>query len=389
MYRSEDRILTTHVGSLPRPQEITQLMYGHQEGAVFDEDGWTKIGDAVVEIVGAQRQTGIDVIDDGEVSKAGFVNYVADRVEGIGGEAEPWSLNDLLEVPDVAERQFMSEAAQHIHLPACIGELRYVGQADVARDIANLKRGMAKHDAQMAFMTAPSPGCLTWHMTNRHYGSYEDYVMAMADVMKEEYEAIAAAGFMLQLDCPDIPLGNPATCKWWGDDVVERLGYRGFVELHLAALDRATANIPGEQLRLHVCWSNYEGPHRYDIPLAEVLGPVLNARPKTVVFEAANPRHEHEWTTLRSIKIPEDHVIVPGVINTVTNFVEHPELVAQRIERYASVVDREQIIAGTDCGFGTYAGFGDVTPHAAWLKLASLVEGAAIASKRLWSLPTA
>jgi 5-methyltetrahydropteroyltriglutamate--homocysteine methyltransferase len=385
MYRSDDRILTSHVGSLPRPERIMRLMFKQQEGEQLADGETAEVRDAVIDAVRRQREAGVDIVNDGELGKVGFVNYACDRLEGLGPAEVTWSFFDLEEVPAVAERQYQSEGAQHINIPAVVGPLRYVGKEAAARDIATLKEGLAETGSEMAFMTAASPGILTWHMPNQHYPSYQDYVMAMADVMSEEYRMIADAGFVLQLDCPDIPCGNPNHVRFWATDVINEMGYPQFVELQLAALDRATKDIPPEQLRLHLCWGNYEGPHHFDVPLADVLRPVLKARPKTISFEAANPRHEHEWMALKTLRVPEDHVIIPGVINSVTNFVEHPEVVAQRLERFASVVDRDQIIAGTDCGFGTYVGFGDVAEAAVWRKLASLSEGAALASKRLWS----
>jgi 5-methyltetrahydropteroyltriglutamate--homocysteine methyltransferase len=385
MYRSNERILTSHVGSLPRPPNILERVYAHQKGVPFDDAYWTTVEEAVVDVVGQQIQCGIDIVDDGELGKVGFTNYLSDRLEGLGGETEMWSFHDLDEVPEVAERQYASEGGQHINMPACIGEIRYVGLNEITRDLEILRRAVDQHSAQRAFVPAVSPGAVVFQIVNRHYPSYEDYLMNVAEALRSEYEAIAAAGFMLQIDAPDLPMSSPAHSRFWATDKVMALGHRGFIELHLEALNVATANIPSEQLRLHLCWANYEGPHHHDAPLIDVLEPVLRmGRPRTVSFEAANPRHEHEWQVFEDLKLPDDMVIMPGVIDSTTNFVEHPQLVAQRIERYARLVGRERVIAGTDCGFATYAGFGEVAPRAAWLKLGSLGEGAAIASKRLW-----
>jgi len=387
MHYSTDRILTSHVGSLPRPDDVLRRIYAHQdEGVPFDDEYWDMVAKAVDEVVKQQKAAGIDIVSDGEIGKVGFTNYLSDRLEGLGGETVMWSFHDLAVVPEVAERQYQSEGGKRICMPACVGELKYVGQEHVARDLANLRRALDAHGIDDAFMPAVSPGSVTFQIVNRHYPSYEDYVMAIAEAMREEYEAIAAAGFTLQLDATDIPISAPEHGIFWASDVVEEMGYQNFIALNLEATNHATASIPGEQMRLHLCWANYEGPHHFDVPLIEVLEPSLRiCRAKTISFEAANPRHAHEWTVFEDLKLPDDVVIMPGVIDTTTNFIEHPELVAQRIEQFARLVGRDRVIAGTDCGFGTFAGFGEVAPAAAWLKLASLGEAAGIASRRLWS----
>ena len=387
MHFSTERILTSHIGSLPRPQHILQRIYAHQtDNVAFDDGYWTMVASAVDDVVAQQKAAAIDVVSDGELGKVGFTNYLSDRLEGLGGETEMWTFHDLEEVPEVAQRQYESEGGSHICMPACIGELKYVGHDHVARDLENLRHALDLHGVEEAFMPAVTPGSVTFQIVNRHYSNYEEYVVAIAEVMREEYEAIAAAGFMLQLDATDIPICAPQHGVFWASDVVEKMGYQAFIALNLEALNHATANIPGEQLRLHLCWANYEGPHHHDVALIEVFEPALKiSTAKTIAFEAANPRHEHEWKVFEKLKLPDDMVIMPGVIDTTTNFIEHPELVAQRIERFAGLVGRERVIAGTDCGFGTFAGFGEVVPKAAWLKLAALAEGAAIASRRLWA----
>lgn len=386
MYLSRDRILTSHVGSLPRPPDVLERIYARQAGTrLFDDDYWRLVAAAVDDVVAHQARIGIDIVSDGEIGKVGFTNYLGDRLTGLGGEGEMWSFHDLEEAPEIAARQYQGEGARHICMPACVGALEYVGQAHIARDLANLRRALDAHGIERAFVPAPLPGAVAFQIVNRHYATYEDYVMALAECLQEEYRAIVDAGFLLQLDSPDIPMCAPQHSVFWASDVVAGMGYQAFIALNLAALERATEGIPGEHLRLHLCWANYEGPHHHDVALAEVLEPSLRlCRAKTISFEAANPRHEHEWAVFESLRLPDDVVIMPGVIDTSTNFVEHPELVAQRIERFARLVGRERVIAGTDCGFGTYAGFGEVTPGAVWLKLASLAEGAAIASRRLW-----
>jgi 5-methyltetrahydropteroyltriglutamate--homocysteine methyltransferase len=385
MFQSSKRILTSHVGSLPRPPEILKRIYAHQNGTPFDSAYWNLVEKAVADVVAQQVECGIDIVDDGEIGKVGFTNYLTDRLTGLGGETDMWSFHDLEEVPEVAERQYASEAGEHIRMPACIDELRYAGMDEMSRDLEIFGRAVEQHGVKHAFVPAVSPGAIVFQIVNRHYTNYEDYLMAVAEVMRIEYEAIANAGFMLQLDAPDLPMSSPAHAKFWATDKVRTMGHREFIELHLEALNVATANIPPEQMRLHLCWANYEGPHHFDAPLADILEPVLRmARPRTVSFEAANPRHEHEWQVFKNIDLPDDMMIMPGVIDSTTNFVEHPELVAQRIERFAGLVGRERVIAGTDCGFATYAGFGGVATGAVWLKLASLCEGAVLASQRLW-----
>ena len=380
MHVSTERILTSHIGSLPRPQHILQRIYAHQtDNVAFDDEYWQMVATAVDDVVAQQKAAAVDIVSDGELGKVGFTNYLSDRLEGLGGETEMWTFHDLEEVPEVAQRQYASEGGRHICMPACIGELKYVGHEHVTRDLENLRHALDLHGVAEAFVPAVTPGSVTFQIVNRHYSNYEEYVMAIAEVMREEYEAIAAAGFMLQLDATDIPICAPQHGVFWASDVVEKLGYQSFIALNLEAINHATANIPGEQLRLHLCWANYEGPHHHDEPALKI------STAKTIAFEAANPRHEHEWTVFEKLKLPDDMVIMPGVIDTTTNFVEHPELVAQRIERFAGLVGRERVIAGTDCGFGTFAGFGEVVPKAAWLKLAALAEGAAIASRRLWA----
>jgi 5-methyltetrahydropteroyltriglutamate--homocysteine methyltransferase len=384
MQRSEDRILTTHVGSLPRSAELTRLIFDAQEGKGDADRLQAQVADEVDRVVARQRETGIDIVSDGEQSKPGFSNYLRDRLDGLGGTTDPWVFKDLATVPELQAFYFEDEAAEHIHMPACEGPLRYVGQAAVQRDIANLKGAMERHGVTEAFMPAASPGIIAYHMTNRHYPSYEEYVMAAADAMREEYRAITDAGLILQLDCPDI--GCVAHTEGWMTPTMERLGLTKFVELQIEALNHGVEGLPPDQVRMHLCWANYEAPHQFDVPLRDVLEPVLRrARPSAILIEAANPRHEHEWEVLQEMTVPEDKIIVPGVIDTTTNYVEHPVLIAQRIQRFADILGRERVIAGADCGFGTFVGFGAVFENVVWMKLSALAEGAQIASERLWS----
>jgi 5-methyltetrahydropteroyltriglutamate--homocysteine methyltransferase len=385
MQRSTDSIRTTHVGSLPRSDKLTRLMYDWQDGKADAEVLDPAIADEVVEIVGKQKEAGVDVPSDGEVGKPGFSNYVRTRFEGVAGTCDGWVFHDLLEIPQLQDDQFGSEAAAHINMPACEGPLKYI-DVEIKRDIENVKRAIGEHGYTEAFLPVASPGILAMQVTNRHYPSYEDYLQALSDIMREEYKAITDAGLIVQIDAPDLPCCAPDHSSLTPPDVMERYGLAGVIEMHLDAIESATRDIPPDQFRLHLCWGNYEASHHYDIPLTEVIEPVLRrSRAGAILFEAANPRHEHEWEAFEELKVPDDKILVPGVIDTLTNFVEHPRAVSQRIQRWAGVIDKEQLMVGTDCGFGTFVGFGEVHPDVAWEKLASLSEGAALASEVLWS----
>jgi 5-methyltetrahydropteroyltriglutamate--homocysteine methyltransferase len=385
MQRSEERILTTHVGSLPRGSELQRLMFEYQEGGGDDEQLWRKVAEGVDAIVQRQVELGVSVPSDGELGKPGFSNYLRYRLEGLGGETDPWIFKDLATVPELQSFYFEDEAASHIHMPACEAELRYRGHELVQRDIDNLKAAMERHGVTEAFLPAASPGIIAYHMTNRHYPSYEEYLFAAAEAMREEYKAITDAGLLLQLDCPD--LGCVAHTEGWMTPVVEKLGLSKFVELHIEALNHSVQGLPPDQIRMHLCWANYEAPHQFDIPLSDVLEPVLRkAYPNGILFEAANPRHEHEWELFEDLKIPDEKVMIPGVIDTTTNYVEHPEVVADRIcQAVDAVGDRTRVIASTDCGFGTFAGSEMVAHSVVWAKLGTLAEGARLATRRLWT----
>jgi 5-methyltetrahydropteroyltriglutamate--homocysteine methyltransferase len=370
------RILTTHVGSLPRPEALTRLMYAHQEGAPPSGDLQTAVTGAVRDVVAMQLRAGIDIVSDGEMSKPGFVNYVTERLTGFGGQAAPWSIADLAEAPELIAEQYGGDAGAHIMPANCEGAVSYMGRALLQRDIDNLRAALGDHEH--AFMPAASPGVIAVCSPNLHYPDYDAYIDALADAMAEEYRTIVAAGLVVQLDCPDIPMA--AHTEFWCKDEVERRGLRGFAERHVAAIDRALEGIDPRRVRLHMCWGNYEGPHHLDAPLRELIEPVLAGRPGMISFEAANPRHEHEWEEFETLALPEDKIILPGVVDTLTNFVEHPRLVAQRIERYARLVGPERVIASTDCGFGTFVGFGQVGGRVAEMKLQALAEGARLAS---------
>jgi len=370
-------VRTTHVGSLPRPEALTRLMYLHQEGTGDEAELDAAVTDAVHDVVAMQHGADIDVVSDGEMGKPGFVNYVRERLAGFGGQAGAWSIDDLEAAPELAIAQYGGEAGAHIMPANCEGPVSYVGAAAVQRDIDTLRLALDKvgHTGSGdAFMPAASPGCISTCSPNLHYPDYDSYLDALADAMAQEYRAIVDAGLILQLDCPDIPMAGHT--RFWCGDEVERRGLVGFAERHMAAIDRALQGIDPSRVRLHLCWGNYEGPHHFDAPLAELLPPVLAGRPQTISFEAANPRHEHEWADVAETAIPDDKVLLPGVVDTLNNIVEHPRLIAQRLERYARIVGADRVMAGTDCGFGTFVGFGRVGPTVAEMKLRAIAEGA-------------
>jgi len=380
MKGSVERILTTHTGSLPRPADLVRMMFAREEGVPVDGPALAaRIRTAVAEVVRKQTEAGITVVNDGELSKPSYATYVKDRLNGFGGTSHPLQYRDLVEFPEMAKRVFGDPGRSRRKTPACTGPISVRDPAAAQVDVDNLKAAVRSVDVQDVFMSAASPGVVSLFFRDDHYGSHEKYLFAIADAMRHEYETVARAGFILQLDCPDLAMGRHIQ---FADLSVEE--FRKMARLHLAALDHAVANIPPEQLRLHLCWGNYEGPHHYDVPLAEILDLVLAARPQGVSFEAANPRHAHEWRVFERVKLPAGKLIIPGVLDSTTNFIEHPELVAERIGRYARLVGRENVIAGTDCGFGTWVGQAAVDPDIVWAKLASLAEGARLASDELW-----
>jgi 5-methyltetrahydropteroyltriglutamate--homocysteine methyltransferase len=378
MNRSENRILTTHVGSLPRPVDLTAMLMARDKGEALDVAAFeARVKQGVAEVVRKQREIGIDVINDGEWSKPDYSTYIKNRLTGFEGSPTQQSPSrDMSEFPEFAPFRRGGGLAE-IARPMCNGPIAWKDFDAVKTDIANLKA--AAGDTGEMFMTAASPGQVARFQDNEYYKSDEEYLWALGNALSDEYRAITDAGFILQLDCPDLGSG------WNGQFRNLTLEeFRKVVDMHLEVLDAAIADIPPEQVRLHLCWGNYEGPHNHDIPLGEIIEPVLRSRPAAVSFEGANPRHEHEWNVFEGVKLPDGKLIIPGVIDSTTNFIEHPEVVAQRIERYAAVVGRENVIAGVDCGFATFANAPTVVPSIAWAKLASLVEGARIASGRLW-----
>jgi 5-methyltetrahydropteroyltriglutamate--homocysteine methyltransferase len=365
MKTSTDRILTTHTGSLPRPESLTDTRDPSQVAA------------AVAETVRRQLAAGIDVINDGEASKPSYATYVQERLSGFGGEPVPLQQRDFAAFPELADRRARDRGRSQVTAnPACNGPVAYQDTEAVTADIANLTANA--DGATEAFMSAASPGVIEVFMPNRYYPGTEEYLFALADAMKTEYDAIHQAGLVLQLDCPDLAMG------WAVGPEVTIADFRRKVAQRLAALEHATRDIPADRMRLHLCWGNYEGPHVTDIPLAEIIDLVLAARPSALSFEAANPRHEHEWTIFENTKLPDGKVLIPGVLDSTTNYVEHPELIAQRLTRYAGLVGRENVMAGSDCGFATFSASVKVDPRVTWTKLAAMSEGARLASDRLW-----
>jgi len=384
MKTSKDRILTTHTGSLPRPKPLIDLVMNRERGEMIDAAAFAaETAKAIDDIVAQQVAAGIDVVSDGEMSKPSYTTYIRHRVSGIAPDPRAAEKGrdimvgrDLLAHPDFARRRNFSDAP----FPGCIGPARYKDRSELDRDIANLKSAASKSNPTDVFMTAPSPGILTRFIINLHYPSEDAYVEALADVMKTEYRAIVEAGFVLQIDAPDLASARNNQHRDLTDDQFRRVAER-----NIAAINAATEGLPADRMRLHICWGNYEGPHTHDLPLLKIIDLAFKARPQAISIEAANPRHDHEWEDLADIDIPDDKILIPGVIDSTTNFVEHPRLVAQRIGRYAGVIDRERLIAGVDCGFGTAVRSDPmVVDSIVWAKLRALSEGAAIASKRLW-----
>ena len=377
MRTSSDRILTTHVGSLPRSAAVTDVVFGRERGEEAP-DGDEVISAAVDAVVARQVASGVDVVSDGEMSKISYATYIKDRITGFDGDSDRAPPRDLEEFPGFLERQAASGGTPTYRRPCCVGEIAVKDMQPVALDIANFQAAIASHAPLEGFMNAASPGVIALFQPNRFYPDHETYLEAIADAMAAEYRAIVDAGLVLQLDSPDLGLGRHMMFKDNTD-----AEYRALAELHVDALNHALAGIPADRVRLHVCWGNYEGPHHCDAPLSMVLPIALRANVGALLFESANPRHGHEWRTLADMPIPDDRILIPGVIDSTTNFIEHPELVCERLCRFADIVGRERVIAGTDCGFSTFAGFGTVDPDIVYAKLASLAEGADLASRQL------
>ncbi len=380
MHRSTQRFLTTHTGSLPRPEALIRAMYAKEEGVPVDRAALAaQVRSAVAEVVHKQAEAGVDLVNDGEMSKPSYATYVKDRLSGFGGTGNTFVYQDLADFPNLAKRVFGDPGRSRRKTPACNGPIS-VRDVEAARtDVENLKSALAAVKATDAFMSAASPGVVSLFFRNDHYPSHEAYLFAIADAMRHEYETVAKAGITLQIDCPDLAMGRHIQYASLGLDE-----FRKRARMHVDALNHALSGIPAEQLRMHLCWGNYEGPHHCDVPLDDIIDIVLLARPSAISLEAANPRHAHEWALFERVKLPPGKVLIPGVIESKSNFIEHPELIAQRIARYAKLVGRENVVAGSDCGYGTWVGQAAVDPDVVWAKLKALAEGARIASKQFW-----
>jgi 5-methyltetrahydropteroyltriglutamate--homocysteine methyltransferase len=378
MKRSTDRILTTHTGSLPRPADLAEMLKQLDARRPIDQAAFQKrVREAVAETVALQCKSGIDVLNDGEEGKVGYSTYIKDRCTGFEGESRSTMVQaEGRDFPAWAEAR--ARAGVTMTRPTCNGPIAWKDFDAVKRDIDNLAAAAKDSGAEEVFMSSASPGVVAIFLPNDYYPSQEAYLEAIANVMRDEYRAIIDAGFLLQLDCPDLAMSRH---NRHADKTLAE--FRKIVELHVEVLNEATKGIPADRIRLHLCWGNYEGPHQLDVELKDIIDIVLKANAEAISFEGANPRHENEWRVWRDVKLPDDKILIPGVIDSTTNFIEHPEVVADRIERYASVVGKERVIAGTDCGFGTFATSNTVFPDIAWAKLATLSEGAALATKEL------
>lgn len=379
MKRSTERILTTHAGSLPRPADLLELIRARETGQPYDHSALAaRVRAAVAEVVARQVETGLDVVSDGEQGKPGFANYVRDRLTGlINREGVPPRISS--DVADFPDFQPLDNAALNTRRVICTGPISWKDKTDLQGDIENFRAAVSAANPTEAFMPAVSPGTLAQNVINEHYRDEEEFLFAVAEVMREEYQAIVQAGFLLQIDSPDLAMG-------WHTQFPDKTlnEFRKIISLRVEALNHALEGIPPEQVRHHICWGNGERPHHRDAQLKDIVDIILKARVGATYVEGANPRHGHEWKVFREVKLPEGMVLIAGVIDTKTNIIEHPELVADRIENYASVVGRENIIAGTDCGFGTSADRTRVAPSISWAKLGSLAEGARLATERLW-----
>jgi len=381
MKLSTDRILTTHVGSLPRPQDVVDLLMAREQGQPFDPAQFEQtMARAVDEVVRQQVALGLDVVSDGETSKISYATYIKDRLSGFAGDHPRQIALDLQAFPEFRTRMAVFAGKQTFKRQACVGPIAVAERQSLQDDLRHLQAAVQRNAAQEAFMNAASPGVVSAFQPNEYYPTHAAYVEAIAAAMREEYEAIVAAGFILQVDCPDL-----AMARHTGFQDLTEAQFLERAEHQVEALNEALRNVPASSLRMHLCWGNYEGPHTHDIALERILPIVLKAKPAAILFEAANPRHAHEWSVWRTAKIPQDKILVPGLLTSTSNYVEHPELIAQRLCQFADIVGRERVIAGTDCGFGTFAGIGKMDAQISWLKLESLVQGAERASRRLWT----
>jgi 5-methyltetrahydropteroyltriglutamate--homocysteine methyltransferase len=380
MQKSAGRFLTTHTGSLPRPDDLIRVMYAKEEGVPVEPIALAEqIRAAVAEVVAKQAAAGVDLINDGEMSKPSYATYIKDRLDGFGGTGNTFIYQDVHEFPRLEKKVFGDPGRSRRKTPACNGPITVRDRLSPQTDADNLKAALAGVTAAGGFMSAASPGVVSLFFRNDYYKDFESYIYAIADAMRDEYETIAKAGFVVQIDCPDLAMGRHIQ---YAD--LSLAEFRKRAQLHVEALNYAVANIPHDHLRMHLCWGNYEGPHHRDVPLADIIDIVFTAKPTAISLEAANPRHAHEFTVFERVKLPDGKVLIPGVIESKSNFIEHPELIAQRIARYAHLVGRENVIAGSDCGYGTWVGQAAVDPDVVFAKLAAMAEGAALASKQFW-----
>jgi len=382
MKKSTDRILTTHVGSLPRPDHLVELMFARADGQEVDEARLDRaIRDSVDEVVAHQKEVGIDVVSDGEMSKPSYATYVTERLTGFGGESNLPKLSDILEFPNVSSGYFNDPGVRHLNKnrPTCNGPVASRGTAGAEADIAHFRHALAKSPPQEAFMNAASPGVVSMFLGNQFYPTEEEFLWKVAEAMIQEYRAIVVAGLLLQLDCPDLAMTRHREFK---DRPVE--DFRAYARKHIEVLNAALEGIPTDRVRVHICWGNYPGPHHHDVDLRDIIDLILTVNADGLLFEAANSRHAHEWKEWKNVEIPDNKILIPGVIESMSNRIEHPELVAERIVRLAEIVGRDRVIAGSDCGFGTFVGVALVEPEIAWAKMASLAEGARLASEQLW-----
>ncbi len=380
MKHSTHRFLTTHTGSLPRPADLIRMMYAKEEGVPVDAVALSdRVAAAVAEVVQKQASAGIDIVNDGEMSKPSYATYIKDRLSGFGGTGNSFVYQDLADFPNLERRVFGDPGRSRRKTPACDAPIQVRDRAAAQVDVAHLEAALQSVAVEEGFLTAASPGVVSLFFRNDHYPTEEAYVFAIAEAMRPEYEAIAASGMVLQIDCPDLGMGRHIQYAHLTLDE-----WRKKAHMHVEALNHALSSIAPEQLRMHLCWGNYEGPHHCDVALADVIDIVFEARPSAIALEASNPRHAHEWKVFEQCKLPEGKVLIPGVVESKANFIEHPELIAQRIGRYAQLVGRENVIAGSDCGFGTWVGQAAVDPDVVWAKFAAMAEGARIATREFW-----
>jgi 5-methyltetrahydropteroyltriglutamate--homocysteine methyltransferase len=377
---SSGRILVTHVGSLPRSQAVTDVLFARDRGEALDADtASATIANAVREVVRRQVEAGVDVVSDGEMSKITYATYIKDRLTGFAGDTPREPGQDLVEFPRILKRLAETGATAKYQRPRCVGEIRVRSLEPAKTDVQNMQAATSAAAPSEGFLNAASPGVIALFQPNDHYKSQDDYLEAVAEGMRAEYELITGSGLLVQIDAPDLAMGRHTMYR---DRSVEEFLNRA--AKHIEVLNHALRNVAADRVRMHVCWGNYEGPHHHDVPLERLLPVLARAKIGGLLIEGANPRHAHEWAVFRDVRVPDDWIVIPGVISSTTNYIEHPLLVAERIGRYADLLGRERVIAGSDCGFGTFAGFGPVDPDVTYLKLRSLAEGAAIASRRLW-----